>query len=61
MIDKPLVEPRRNTLLRVLASRGIAAPQPTRDRIEACNDTELLETWFDRALAATTLGDVFID
>jgi hypothetical protein len=30
-----------------------------RSRIESCADLELLEVWFDRALTATLVADVF--
>lgn len=61
LLNKTLADERRDKLPRVLASRGIAVPQSTRDRIDACTDAELLGTWFDRALTATTLDEVFAD
>lgn len=47
-------------LLRYLASR-FTVPASIRDRVTACTDTDQLEAWFDRALTAATLDEVFAE
>lgn len=47
-----------NALLRILERRGIAVPDEARDRILACTDTALLDTWIDRAVAASSVEEV---
>jgi len=42
-----------------LASRGITCSQEALARLEACNDTEMLTSWLERALGATSEADVF--
>jgi hypothetical protein len=45
-------------LLRYLDSR-FDVPEERRQQVEDCADASLIETWFDRALTATTLDQVF--
>lgn len=45
-------------LLRTLDRRGISVDAKTRRRILACQDTRLLDQWFDRAWTASTLAEV---
>jgi hypothetical protein len=45
-------------LLRYLDSR-FDVPDNRRKQVEECKDATRIETWFDRALAATTLDQVF--
>ena len=47
-------------LLQVLDSR-FDVPASRRNQIECCTDTGRIETWFDRALTAATLDEVFAD
>ncbi|MBF6176254.1 hypothetical protein [Nocardia blacklockiae] len=46
------------SILRVLARRGIPVPDHARDRITACEDIALLDTWLDRALDAGSVEEV---
>lgn len=46
-------------LLRILAARGIDVPEDVRHRVTSCTDTATIEAWFDCAISATTLADVF--
>lgn len=46
-------------VLRALEQRGVEVPEAARQRISTCTDTEQLEAWFDRALTATTIDDLF--
>src|ERR1700722_1560072 len=48
-------------ILRVLKSRGLSPNLAQRELIESCVDVAQLDTWFDRALAATTVSMVFED
>ncbi|MER5535572.1 hypothetical protein [Streptomyces mirabilis] len=43
----------------ILALRAIDIPEAARERITGCTDLELLGTWFDRALTATTAEELF--
>ena len=48
-------------ILRLLKSRGLSPTRAQRELIESCGDLGQLDTWFDRALTATTLAMVFED
>ena len=50
------VEALRKTLLKLLRNRFGVLPADAETRIQAAGDA-LLETWFDRALAASSLDD----
>jgi predicted transposase/invertase (TIGR01784 family) len=54
-----LVEGKRGALLRLLARRGLAFTEDASARIAACADTATLDRWFDNALTASTVADVF--
>jgi hypothetical protein len=45
-------------LLRLLSSR-FDVPEERLKQVEGCTDTGRIEQWFDRALSATTLDQVF--
>jgi predicted transposase/invertase (TIGR01784 family) len=49
------------SLLRLLAARGIPVDAPSRQRIMSCTDIATLDQWFDRAVNATQLSEVFGD
>jgi hypothetical protein len=46
-------------LLRTLAARGLHVDDQARQRIVSCTDMATLDLWFDRALKATRLSEVF--
>ena len=48
-------------LLRIMTARGIAVPEHVRLRVTECTDTAQLEAWFDRAITATTMDEIFSD
>jgi hypothetical protein len=48
-------------ILRILESRGLSATRGECELIESCDDLGQLDTWFGRALTATTLSMVFED
>ena len=53
-----LVKGEARMLLRYLDSR-FDMPTAIRERVTSCADTAQLEAWFDRAVAATTLDEIF--
>ena len=46
---------------RLLDTRGLTLTDELRERLVGCNDAALLQRWFDRAVTATTLTEVFDD
>src|SRR5580658_5064727 len=51
----------RETLLSLLSSRGLAPTEALSAEVHACADPLQLRRWFDRALRAQQLSDVFQD
>ncbi|OJH42349.1 hypothetical protein BON30_03860 [Cystobacter ferrugineus] len=49
---------RAESILRILALRGIHVEEGARQRVLDCTDLDTLDRWFDRALQATTLCEV---
>lgn len=47
--------------LRLLDAREIAVPAPARERIRSCTDLETLDRWFDRAITAADVSEVFAE
>jgi hypothetical protein len=64
-IEKGIAQGRARTratdILRILESRGLRPTPAERELIESCDDLGQLDTWFDRALTATTAASVFED
>ncbi|GAA3224805.1 hypothetical protein [Nonomuraea helvata] len=50
---------RARALLTVLAARGLPVTESVRERIQACTDCTVLESWLDRSLEATTVEEIF--
>lgn len=48
-------------ILRLLETRGVPFSAHDKQRIQACTDLERLNRWFDRAIAATDITDVFAE
>lgn len=46
-------------LLWLLDGRGVEVPDDVRERVTACTDIAVLETWIDRAVHADRLSEVF--
>jgi hypothetical protein len=46
-------------ILRILAVRGVEVPDDVRARILGCADIHRLVAWFDRALEASSVADLF--
>ena len=51
----------QEALLRLLARRGLALDATQRERVMACDDLATLERWFDRAVEATSVEQVFVE
>ena len=49
---------RTEMLLQLLSAR-FAVTATIRDRVRACTDTTQISTWFDRAVTASSLDEVF--
>jgi hypothetical protein len=45
----------------LLARRGIGVDAATAQRVLACEDHATLDAWFDRAVAATRIEEVFAE
>lgn len=54
-------ETHAEAVLTVLRVRGIPVPGAARERILAEHDVERLKCWHERAIVATSIGDVFDD
>lgn len=52
-------EAKAEAVIGVLRKREIKVPQDVIDRVAGCSDTEVLETWFDRAFEVTKAADIF--
>lgn len=48
-------------LLRAMSARGLAVSEDLRLRVTECTDPAQLELWCDRAMTATTVGEVFTE
>ncbi|AJE85376.1 hypothetical protein SLNWT_5000 [Streptomyces albus] len=46
-------------VLKVLDARGITLTDAHRQHLTTCQDLDLLDTWFDRSLVATTAQEIF--
>jgi hypothetical protein len=60
-IQEGIAKGRAEDVLKILDARHIELTPRRRGEVAACTDLALLGLWFDRALAATTVGDVFSD
>ena len=49
----------RDSLLRLLVRAGLRLTQAEQERIATCTDLATIDRWFDNALAAKTVADVF--
>ncbi|MEX1364387.1 MAG: hypothetical protein AB1Z98_14770 [Nannocystaceae bacterium] len=47
-------EGKAEMLLRLLTTRGLEVSKAQRERVEQCQDEELLLRWFERAVVAKT-------
>ncbi len=56
-----LIEGKRAVLLRLVARAELVLTGEDQERIAACTDVATLDRWFDNALTARTISDVFWD
>ncbi|MGW0571573.1 hypothetical protein [Streptomyces tauricus] len=61
IIEETRIQSRAEDILRLLTLRGIDVPEDARERITDCADLETLGTWFDRAVTATDVEELFAD
>ncbi|MFL1902807.1 hypothetical protein ACJWDR_27445 [Streptomyces tauricus] len=61
LIEETRLQSRAEDILRLLTLRGIDIPEAARERITGCADLETLGTWFDRAVTATGVEELFAD
>ncbi len=48
-------------ILRFLSARGVDVPEEARERISACRDHEVLDTWLDRTITITHIDELFAE
>lgn len=58
-IDKGKLAGELQMLLRLLDKRGLSLTEAQRERVLACTDEGQLQEWFDRALTAGDVGEIF--
>lgn len=65
MIDKAVAEGtakgEAKFLLKAIELRGIELTEAQSDRVRACTDEQVLETWLKRVFDATTADQIFAD
>ncbi|WP_394838453.1 Rpn family recombination-promoting nuclease/putative transposase [Pendulispora rubella] len=49
----------RRAISKLLAVRSVVLSETGRSRLEACEDSQILEQWYDRAITATTEDEIF--
>jgi hypothetical protein len=49
------------SLLRLLDARHLSLSEDQRQRVTSCTDSAQLDVWFDRAITAGTVAEVFAD
>nr|WSY54297.1 hypothetical protein OG999_31975 [Streptomyces sp. NBC_00886] len=59
--EEGVAQERAATVLKLLRLRGIPVTDSVRDRVQACSDLDLLETWVERALHAENAEGLFVD
>ncbi|WP_069166371.1 hypothetical protein [Nocardia altamirensis] len=59
--DEARAETRAEYIVRLLDGRGVDVPDQARARILACQDNDRLDHWFDRAITANTVDELFAD
>ena len=56
-----VAEARAQDIERLLDKRGIAMTPADRERISSCRDGKTLDTWLDRVLTVSGIGELFAD
>lgn len=60
-VAEGIAEGEAKMLIRLLDSRDLSPSEDQRRRVRECKDEALLQRWFDRALTATNVAEVFED
>ncbi|MEU9468146.1 hypothetical protein AB0D78_16100 [Streptomyces avermitilis] len=60
-VAKGLVEAQIKDILKLLDRRGVQVSSFDRSRIRSCDDLDTLSRWFDRAITAASIAEVFED
>ncbi|MFE9922776.1 hypothetical protein ACFYQA_14680 [Streptomyces sp. NPDC005774] len=58
-LEEGRVAGKAEQLLRLMERRGFSMTEETRQRVTTCTGMPLLDLWFDRAIDATTLDEIF--
>lgn len=58
---KGKAESMAGAVLKLLGRRGVALSPEQRQLVESTTDSVVLDTWFDRAITASTAAEVFTD
>ena len=53
------VEAKTEAILKILTKRGVSITEAHRERILECSDLAELDRWFDRALTAVAIDELF--
>ena len=53
------VQARAECIVDILRARGLKVPEADRERILSCKHEGLLDVWFERAFAATSVGELW--
>ncbi|WP_241842061.1 hypothetical protein [Pseudofrankia sp. BMG5.36] len=53
-----MAKAKADAVLRILSQRGVPVPDVAQEKIRSCTDLDLLDTWLDRVLTATSAEDV---
>lgn len=59
--DRGIIRGKREALVQLMSTRGLAVTEVHRQRIATCADTAQLERWFAAAVMAERADDVFVD
>jgi hypothetical protein len=61
IVDRIYEQGKAAYLLRALKSRGLEPSEEQLEQIASCADEAQLDRWFDRAMTATSVAEVFAD
>ena len=59
-LDEGRLEKARQMTLQILCKR-FSVSDDIRKRVETCTDMAMLDIWFDRAITAASIGEVFAE
>jgi len=60
-IEQGIRQGKSEYLLKILDARGIRTTKQQHGHVTACTDLAQLDDWFDRALTARAVSDIFQD